>query len=179
LPDLHAERLSEDAVLPLCSPRLLRGARALRRPSDLARHTLIHTETPMPFPPAPTWADWLAVTGATGIDPSRGLRFNSAEHAIEAAIEGAGVALAYKVISLGDRQAGRLVSPFGPELPIRARGYHFVCPRGRLDIPKVRTFRDWLFAEMKQATAEASAMAQGTPSLRPPRSPRSHKEASA
>ena len=66
----------------------------------------------------------------------------------------AGIALGYKVIALGDLQAGRLVVPFGPELPLRARGYHFVCPRRRAAQPKVRVFRDWLFAEMAQAVAD-------------------------
>jgi LysR family transcriptional regulator, glycine cleavage system transcriptional activator len=154
LPDLHAEKLLDDTVLPLCSPRLLHGPEPLRTQRDLARHTLIHVDQPAPFPPAPTWADWLGIVGVEGVDASRGLRFNAADHAIDAAAEGVGIALGYKVIALGDLQAGRLVVPFGPELPLRARGYHFVCPRRRAAQPKVRVFRDWLFAEMAQAVAD-------------------------
>ncbi|HEX2552710.1 MAG TPA: transcriptional regulator GcvA [Microvirga sp.] len=154
LPDHHAEKLADDTVLPLCSPRLLDGERSLREPRDLARHTLIHIDLPSPFPPMPTWEDWLAEVGVEGVDALRGPRFNTVDHAIDAAVEGVGVALAQKIIALGDLQAGRLVVPFGPELPIRARGYHFVCPRGRMAQPKVRAFRDWLFAEIAKAAAD-------------------------
>jgi LysR family glycine cleavage system transcriptional activator len=154
LPDHHVEKLAEDTVVPLCSPRLIASDRPLRQPADLARHTLIHTDLPSPFPPMPTWSDWLAEVGLDAIDATRGLRFNTVDHAIDAAVEGAGVTLGQKIIALGDLQAGRLVVPFGPELPIRARGYHFVCPRGRMAQPKVRAFRDWLFAEMAKAAAD-------------------------
>jgi len=157
LPDHHAEKLAEDTVLPLCSPRLLAGDRPLRTAEDLARYTLIHVDLASPFPPMPRWSDWLQEVGVDTVDASRGLRFNTADHAIDAAIEGAGVALGQKIIALGDLQAGRLVVPFGPELPIRARGYYFVCPRGAVAQPKVRAFRDWLFAEMDTA---ASALGQ-------------------
>ncbi|MDQ4136301.1 MAG: transcriptional regulator GcvA [Pseudomonadota bacterium] len=154
LPDHHVEKLAEDTVVPLCSPRLVGGERPLRNPHDLSRHTLIHIDLPAPFPPMPTWSDWLAEVGVDSIDATRGLRFNTVDHAIDAATEGVGVALGQKIIALGDLQAGRLVVPFGPALPIRARGYHFVCPRGRMAQPKVRAFRDWLFAEMAQAAAD-------------------------
>jgi LysR family glycine cleavage system transcriptional activator len=154
LPDHHVERLAEDTVVPLCSPRLIASDRPLRQPADLARHTLIHVDLPSPFPPMPTWSDWLAEVGLDGFDATRGLRFNTVDHAIDAAVEGVGVALGQKIIALGDLQAGRLVVPFGPELPIRARGYHFVCPRGAMAQPKVRAFRDWLFAEIAKAAAD-------------------------
>jgi LysR family glycine cleavage system transcriptional activator len=154
LPDHHVERLAEDTVVPLCSPRLIASDWPLRQPADLARHTLIHVDLPSPFPPMPTWSDWLAEVGLDGFDATRGLRFNTVDHAIDAAVEGVGVALGQKIIALGDLQAGRLVVPFGPELPIRARGYHFVCPRGAMAQPKVRAFRDWLFAEIAKAAAD-------------------------
>jgi LysR family glycine cleavage system transcriptional activator len=153
-PEFHVERLIEDSVLPLCSPRLRDGPVPLRSPEDLARHTLIHVETPPPFPSPPGWADWLGVVGLDTVDATRGLRFNAADHAIDAAVEGAGVVLGYKTIALNDLQAGRLVVPFGPELPAGGRGYHFVCRRGDETRPKIRAFRDWIFAELAAAARE-------------------------
>ena len=41
------------------------------------------------------------------------------------------------------------MTPFGPELPL-ASSYNFVCPKGHETRPKVRAFRDWLFAEMAE-----------------------------
>ena len=74
---------------------------------------------------------------------------NAADHALEAAVAGAGVALSHKLIASDDVHSGRLVTPFGPELPLRS-GYYFVCPKGYEARPMVRAFRDWLFAEMAE-----------------------------
>lgn len=156
-PELHVEKLIDDSVLPLCSPRLRDGPVPLRAPEDLAHHTLIHVETPPPFPSPPRWADWLAVVGLETVDATRGLRFNATEHGIDAAVEGAGVVLGHKIIALNDLQAGRLVVPFGPELSVGGRAYHFVCRRADATKPKVQTFRDWIFAEMAKATLSAQA----------------------
>jgi LysR family transcriptional regulator, glycine cleavage system transcriptional activator len=145
-PGLHVEKLFDESVLPLCSPRLLQGAAGLKKPQDLSRFNLIHYELPMSNP-APTWADWLKIAHVKGIDAGRGLRLNVADHALDAAAEGAGVVLAYKTIAAGDMRAGRLVSPFGPELPIVGRAYHFVCLAGRERQQKIRVFRDWLLSE--------------------------------
>jgi LysR family glycine cleavage system transcriptional activator len=68
---------------------------------------------------------------------------------LDAAVSGAGVALAHKLIASDDIHAGRLVAPFGPELPL-ASAYHFVCPTDHAARPNVRAFRDWLTAEMDE-----------------------------
>ena len=149
-PGLYVETLMDEAVLPLCSPRLV--ARGLKRAKDLARFDLIHFELPMSAPGAvPSWADWLKVARVSGVDATRGLRLDAADHALDAAAEGAGVVLAYKTMAMADIRSGRLVSPFGPELPIAGRAYHLVCPAGRETLPKIRAFRDWLRAEVVEA----------------------------
>ena len=146
-PDLHVENLFEDAMLPVCSPRLVE--QGLRSVADLARFPLIHHDIPMSMRAPPQWSDWLAMVGMHEIDATRGLRVNVADHALDAAVAGAGVSLSFKLIASDDVHSGRLVSPFGPELPL-AIGYHFVCPKGHETRPKVRAFRDWLFAEMEE-----------------------------
>lgn len=144
-PDLHVEKLSDEAMLPLCSPRLLEGERPLRTPRDLQHFPLIQIDLPGIVP---TWDDWLAAAGITGIDTSRGLRLNVADHALDAASEGTGVVLGYKLVASRDIGLGRLVSPFGPEVPLPGRSYHFVCAKGQEKRPTVKAFRDWLFAEI-------------------------------
>jgi LysR family glycine cleavage system transcriptional activator len=162
-PGLHIEKLMEEAVLPLCSPRLV--ARGLRTPNDLARFDLIHFELPMSVPGAvPTWADWLKAAGVNGVDATRGLRLDAADHALDAAAEGAGVVLAYKTMSLGDVRSGRLVAPFGPEIAIAGRAYHLVCPAGRETQPKIRAFRDWLMTEIATEQVTKKTMRRRTQS---------------
>ena len=67
------------------------------------------------------------------------------------------MALGYKVIALNDLLAGRLVIPFGPELPAPGIGYHFVCAAGTETRPKVRIFRDWITSEFRQAIDDLNA----------------------
>ncbi|HJU30267.1 MAG TPA: transcriptional regulator GcvA [Hyphomicrobiaceae bacterium] len=149
-PELHVEKLSDESMLPLCSPRLLDGDQPLRSAHDLPRFPLIQIDLPGLVP---TWDDWLRAVGVDGIDTSRGLRLNVADHALDAASEGAGVVLGYKLVASRDITLGRLVSPFGPELPLAGRSYHFVCARGQERRPAVKAFRDWLFAEIAETFA--------------------------
>jgi LysR family transcriptional regulator, glycine cleavage system transcriptional activator len=166
-PGLHVERLMEERMLPLCSPRLLEGANALKTPADLSHVPLIHIDLPPPFPQGATWSYWLDQAGVTGIDPDRGLRFNVVDHALDAAIAGAGVVMGHKVIASYDIAAKRLVCPFGPELPMFGRFYHLVCARGQQSRPKVRAFRDWLFAEIQRPDAAPDVAGIGT-AITPP-----------
>lgn len=152
---LHAEKLSDDFMLPLCAPRLVE--QGLRSVADLPRFPLIHYEFLTSMHAPPIWADWFAVAGVQG-DATRGLKVNVADHALDAAVSGAGVSLSHKLIASDDVHAGRLVCPFGPELPL-ASAYYFVCPRGHETRPKVRAFRDWLFAEMAETKGKWAAMA--------------------
>jgi LysR family glycine cleavage system transcriptional activator len=157
-PDLHVEKLSDEAMLPLCSPRLLEGEHPLRTPHDLQNFPLIQIDLPG-F--VPTWDDWLAAAGVTGIDTSRGLRLNVADHALDAASEGTGVVLGYKLVASRDMGLGRLVSPFGPEMPLPGRAYHFVCAKGQEKRPTIKAFRDWLFAEIGDTFAKLGCDAPG------------------
>jgi LysR family glycine cleavage system transcriptional activator len=158
-PDLYVEKLSGEWLLPLCSPRLLDGERRLRSPQDLAHFPLIQVDLPGIVP---TWADWLRMAGIEGIDGSRGLRLNVADHALDAASEGMGVVLAYKMVAARDIQLKRLVAPFGPEIPVPGRAYYFVCARGQERRAPIKAFRDWVFAEMEETHAGLNAaLAQG------------------
>ena len=153
-PELYAERLFNDSVLPVCSPRLVE--QGLRSPADLPRFPLIHYDIPMSMRAPPQWADWFAIADLQG-DATRGLTVNVADHALDAAVAGAGVSLSFKLIASDDVHSGRLVTPFGPELPL-ASGYNFVCPKGHEKRPNVRAFRDWLFAEMEETKGKWEGM---------------------
>ena len=149
-PDLYVEKLSDEWLLPLCSPRLLEADPPLRSPADLPRFNLIQIDLPGVVP---TWSDWMQLAGIEGIDTRRGLRLNVADHALDAASEGAGVVLGYKVVASHDLGLGRLVAPFGPEIPVPGRSYFFVCPKGEEKRPAIKAFRDWVFTEIEQTSA--------------------------
>ncbi len=140
---LKAEKLMDETVLPVCSPALLEGDDPLRRPGDLAAHTLIHDESPENDPSCPDWASWLRARGVDGVDSGRGPRFNQAVLVIEAAVNGRGVALAKRAIAATDLDAGRLVAPFADGSTAIDFAYWLVWPKGRHLNPDVRAFIDW------------------------------------
>lgn len=142
-PGLDVELLLRNEVFPACSPRLLQDGPPLRAPEDLANHALIHDQAADRDPLAPTWAMWLKAAGAAGVVPASGLTFSGTHLALDAAIAGHGVVLAYSSIAAGDIAAGRLVRLFSLALP-DLFAYYIVTAPGALERPKIRAFRDWL-----------------------------------
>jgi LysR family glycine cleavage system transcriptional activator len=122
----------------------------LRSPRDLRRFALIQVDLPGIVP---TWGDWMQMAGIEGIDTTRGLRLNVADHALDAASEGVGVVLAYKIVAARDIAAGRLAIPFGPEIALPGRSYYFCCSRGDEKRPSIKALRDWIFDEMQETHA--------------------------
>ncbi len=150
-PGLHVECLLAEAVVPVCSPRLLKGPNALRTPEDLCRQTLLHVDTPIGDDSYPDWAMWLAAAGVRDCDAERGPRFSMASMAVQAAIAGQGVALAGSVLVDDDVAAGRLVKPFELRFPVKF-AYYVVCPEATAEQPRIVAFRQWLRAEAANAS---------------------------
>lgn len=144
-PDLLIERLFEVRAVAVCSPRLIAETGRLAPWELLGRLTLIHDES---WKALPSWATWLETAGIPGIDPERGLRFSSADHALEAVVEGAGILLTLDALAYDDLRTGRLVSPFAPALSTSG-AYHVVCLKGRQDRRASGAFRDWVKQEAK------------------------------
>jgi LysR family transcriptional regulator, glycine cleavage system transcriptional activator len=65
---------------------------------------------------------------------------------IDAAVNGQGAALARTTLAAGDLLSGRLMRPCAFSLPL-SKSYWIVCPKSAAELPKIRTFRDWLIAE--------------------------------
>lgn len=142
-PGLATEFMASEEVFPVCSPTLLTGAKPLQVPDDLRHHTLIRDAYPI------DWAMWLASAGVEGIDPDSGLTFDAYTFAVEAAVQGAGVALGRSLLVQGDLAAGRLVRPFAHALQAFS-SFHIVYPADAIRRPKVKAFRDWLLSEVCQ-----------------------------
>ena len=144
---LVIEKLIEMSLVPVCSPRLIDTHGPMQRPEALRSVPLIHDDTLVNHAEVPTWADWFKAAGVEGVDVSRGLRFNSADHALDATGEGAGVLLAHDVLAYDDLHTGRLVIPV--QFALRSgRAYHFVCAKSRREHPHVQAFRAWVKQEV-------------------------------
>ncbi len=118
-PELLIEKLTDQFYVPVCSPKLLEKMGPLTAPRDIKGLPLIHDDSLAGREETASWADWLEAAGVEGLDVSRGLRFNTADHAIQAAIDGAGILLAQGLLAHDDLRAGRLVAPFELALPSR------------------------------------------------------------
>jgi LysR family transcriptional regulator, glycine cleavage system transcriptional activator len=151
-PGVTTELLMMEELVPAGSPKLLEGPHPLRSPEDLKHHTLIHDDLPV------DWAMWLKMAGVDGIDPYRGLRFQSSVHAVQAAVQGEGIVLGRTAIIADDLQAGRLVQPFALSVPIDF-AYYVVYPPQAAERPKIKAFRDWLFEETQMAAGERGNIA--------------------
>ena len=141
--DLASHDLVAESVKPMFSPRLLDGQHPLTEPDALRHHVLLHNDSTRRSNTATTWRDWLDASGLTDIPSDRGPRFGQPDHAMQAAIEGAGVVLGWCNMAADDLAAGRLIAPFEPALPL---GYAFrlVYPKAFGKRPKIIAFRQWL-----------------------------------
>ena len=147
-PGLNVEKLFHDTLFPVCSPELLKGAKRLREPRDLLQFTLIHMDWEAQGAVWPNWRMWMKAAGVKDFNDSRGLHFSQTSLAIQAAIDGHGVALGDSTLVGDDLAAGRLVKPF--ELSLRSPAqfaYHLITRRDTADRPMTKAFRNWILAE--------------------------------
>ena len=138
-PGLRTQWLMAEDIFPVCSPALMSDNKPLRRPEDLAHHTLLHSSVSRE-----DWQLWLTAAGLpVSLAMRRGLSFDQSFMALQAAMDGLGVALGRTRLVDADIAAGRLVVPFDVILPGDA-GYYIVAPEETADAPKIALFRDWL-----------------------------------
>ena len=142
------DRLFEHSIFPVCSPNLLRSASPLRSPADILNHALIHVTWSGQGVTWPDWTTWMQAAGVERFELKPGLHFEDSAFAIQAAIDGAGIALGDMSLVTDDLAAGRLVQPFdlainGP--PMFA--YFLVTPLEPATNSLVSSFREWVLRE--------------------------------
>jgi LysR family glycine cleavage system transcriptional activator len=148
---LHVTRLCAEELFPVCSPKLVNGRNPLQVPTDLERFTLLHVNDRQ------DWTQWLDFAGVTGVNPARGPVISQASMAIDAAVDGQGVALARTALAAWDLIGGRLLRPFAMAMPLRY-AYWIVCPKATAKLPKIAAFSDWLLAEAAQDIRQIKAL---------------------
>ena len=150
-PNLVAERLVSEDVMPVCAPSLMKGPNGLKKPADLKRFTLLHSVS---FPD--DWQVWLTAAGVKGIDASRGISFDFALAAYQAAMDGLGVALGRNPLVEPDLKAGRLVVPFDFKRSSDF-AYYLVYPPEAIRRRKIKAFRDWVMSLAEVAALTEAA----------------------
>jgi DNA-binding transcriptional LysR family regulator len=159
-PGLRADKLFDDYLTPLCAPAI---APRLKTPADLKGLPLL-TTTVGPD----EWTSWLAAAGLTGFERTSGASFDSTLIALQAAIQGVGIAIGDPYFFADDIAAGRLVQPF--KLVVNyGKAYWFVSPETAADRPKVQAFRDWCIKEAEPLRSGKLRAAMSSPVAAPVR----------
>jgi LysR family glycine cleavage system transcriptional activator len=146
-PGWVGSRFLGEAYLPLLSPGLMKE-RPLRAPADLARQTLLHAATRRQM-----WLRWLTAAGVADLKPARDQVFEHFYFAIQAAIEGLGVAMGPLALVSDELREGGLLAPI-KEPAVRTRGYFVYAPEPSSEAPAVLAFRKWLVSAGNSAEKE-------------------------
>jgi DNA-binding transcriptional LysR family regulator len=135
-PGYVAEPLFSAEMFPVCTPNM---AKRLRRPADLAGATLLDVSHS-----SEDWTQWLAAAGLDALT-ARGPSFGTYAMALQAALDGVGVAMGLRPYVVDDLEAKRLVRPFRLTVPKR-RAWYIAYRRERAEEPGLVAFRAWLHA---------------------------------
>lgn len=139
-PGLDAEHLLTERLVPICSPEVKEQFRAI---DDLSTLPLIHVTSV-----TQDWQAWADATGAGSIDPGRGLKVDTIQMAIDAAVRGLGIALGRRPLIDQELESGILV-PFTEREIVSRTGYWLVGLPETMLRSEIRSFRDWLVRDLK------------------------------
>jgi DNA-binding transcriptional LysR family regulator len=124
-------------LFPVCAPAL---ARRLADPADLRGETLLEVAHSLD-----DWPLWLKAAGLRLRPEKRSPRFDTYALALQAAVDGLGVAIGLRPYVADDLAAGRLVAPFAMTVP-KGKAWYLIWPPARRDDPVFVAFRTWLTA---------------------------------
>ncbi len=134
-PALDAHFLFKAGLFPVCAPVL---ARKLKRPEDLAKVQILAAAN------APEdWDVWLKKAKVSGVDLARARIFDYPAFALQAAIDGLGVAIARAPFVTDDLSAGRLVRPFKLSVP-KEKGWWLIHPARERNNNALTALRAWM-----------------------------------
>ena len=146
-PGLVAEPLFAADLLPVCAPRL---ATPLKRPADLKAPSLLRVAHA-----AEDWPIWLKAAGVARIN-ARGPEFQFYGQALQAAVDGLGIAMGISPYIDDDLAAGRLVAPFDLSVPKGMRWY--LVHRGfQTEQRDFAAFRRWIIRAAATPAARGKA----------------------
>jgi LysR family transcriptional regulator, regulator of gene expression of beta-lactamase len=141
-PGYIAERLFASTLVPVCTPAL---AKRLRRPDDLRDATLLVVSHL-----TDDWPCWFAAAGVERpMRPAGEVKFESNAMAMQAVLDGVGVAIAQLPYATDSLRAGRLVAPF-PISASTSEAWFLQYRSIRESEPALLAFRNWLLAEAER-----------------------------
>ncbi|WP_041639654.1 transcriptional regulator GcvA [[Mannheimia] succiniciproducens] len=139
--NLKTEKLSEDNLLILASPKLLAN-NPVNSKDDLKHHTLIHVHT------RDNWQNMATELGISDLNIHIGPLFSHTFMALQAAVHGQGIVLANSILAQQEIDNGNLqvVLPYELKDP---KSFYVVSDTNRTNDQNISAFRQWIMQEMK------------------------------
>lgn len=135
---LDAIELFEAPLTVLCSPEVAAG---LSSPEDVFQQTLLRSYR------NDEWPKWFAAAGLKGPASVRGMTFDSSLAMMEAAMQGAGVAMAPPLMFARLLATGEIVQPF--EVSIALGSYWLTRLQSKQPSSAMQSFANWLLGQAK------------------------------
>ena len=137
---LQSEEFMSEAISPVCAPTMA-GRRDIRTPADLARHLRLTAG----LRPA-DWSEWLNMAGVPNLGSQGLVQFDHTFLALEAAVDGLGVAMAALFLIGRELQERRLDQLF-TSIIAPAPGYFFVSAPAREHDASIAALKSWLIEQ--------------------------------
>jgi DNA-binding transcriptional LysR family regulator len=141
VPGFLSDGLFSGRLLAVCRPDV---AQRLKTPADLAREKLLDVRHS-----PEDWPRWLEASGLPNRARFQTLSFDFSAFAIQAALDGLGVALIRAPYITADLREGRLVAPFPLAIEDAQLRWRLIYRADARSHGAFRTFRRWLLAKAR------------------------------
>ena len=139
-PQLHVQPVFEERIQPLAAPAFIEERR-IERPDDLQHVPLIQSVVNVV-----QWVDWFR-------------SFDRTSMALDAAVQGLGVACDSSSIAAGHVRHGRLQKVFDASWSLKVKAHFLVCPARHLQRTEVASFIEWVQEHAGEPESAASSAA--------------------
>jgi LysR family transcriptional regulator, glycine cleavage system transcriptional activator len=154
-PGLEKFKLFSDELLAVCSKGYLREMGTLRYPVDLRNAVLLRNSIQ-------PWKPWFERAGLDWLEPVRGPLFNDSTLALQAAVDGHGVALGRRMLVEHLLEQGSLVQLFDISAPME-EAFFVVYLKDSLQRAEVAAFIDWIKSLVEQERRASKSEQVGEP----------------
>lgn len=150
-PDVVSEPLMDDRLFPVMSPAFWAAHGRPGRAEDLARLPLLHDRDPFA-----SWETWRDAFPHINLNVRSGPRFSSSDLVLQAAAQGAGVALARGRLAERDLSTGVLLRPFVDDELRLAQAYWMVTAKQAPQSAAMEAVVGWLRDQASQIDPASS-----------------------
>ena len=142
-PSLRYDYLFSSRIFPVCSSAMLDQYSLTDDPNNLAKAPLLQV-----YPSRRDWWIWLEENGIESVNPDSGQQFDSYDLAMNAAMQGIGVALGMEPFVNRDLQTNLLREPYPDRRVYSPNDWYLVCRQEKSEHPDVTRFREWLLGQV-------------------------------